>query len=682
MPHYISCAKLTIKWGEMHKWLSKELESLKQRKFLYTSIVFFVVLVGIAEFFAYSFIDYKHQAHRRALTQDKRIDALIAANTEFRKTLVDQLEHINFIKDQNAAAGIQLGQLREDITTLRNRANVQEQQIDLLLEIQANLEDSSTSFSKIFSYYRTNGWESERSALLEMKIRLREQFGETLNDPMRIMVDGGGGRDTFDYASGGVIAIDGLFFKSVENYELFNGEKNDILLTLPGLAILENNTLDINGDKDVDHVLLDGCLKWTDGGVKEDVKILTALDESGEKRTVRLSKNLPYKIQDACSGNYIQKAKQRIFQTALSLKKLEPEIDHVSHSQDVQRPSEILNAQQVTEPYVPNDAENIVNYEASILAINSEKVKSGYGLLLNAMKVGKFPTHILSHMQVSESRSFALLPVFNFRQMEIMNAMDEKSCGYGSANIYVFSEPGAESIKCAWGDQSFFLTDGANRLDDSWGDDIVFPGKGEDTLDVGWGSDIIVLEKGWGKKTISKTCSFSSGQDAEIRLLKSTSAPGGLGVQMRKRDKDVFVFGLVPGSAAEKAGLKKGDSILTANGRSLAHITVQETMDILRGPVGTPITISYRDYETGSLKELTLMRSLINNQNLSQENLSIENTKPIQYVWPYQYTNFIVFGSGIVPADIIQDGNKYTNSVTGDEIIVQGDCFNFIYTQN
>jgi hypothetical protein len=65
-------------------------------------------------------------------------------------------------------------------------------------------------------------------------------------------------------------------------------------------------------------------------------------------------------------------------------------------------------------------------------------------------------------------------------------------------------------VKCAWGNQLYFMKDGNDHIDDSWGDDIIYAGPGNDIIDAHWGNDLIFFNYGWGQDTINKTCTFSA----------------------------------------------------------------------------------------------------------------------------------------------------------------------------
>jgi carboxyl-terminal processing protease len=68
----------------------------------------------------------------------------------------------------------------------------------------------------------------------------------------------------------------------------------------------------------------------------------------------------------------------------------------------------------------------------------------------------------------------------------------------------------------------------------------------------------------------------------------------GIGVDMKKDTKPPYaikVQRIFRGTPASKAGLRRGDQITSINGTPLADKTVEESRDLIRGKIGTPITL-------------------------------------------------------------------------------------------
>ncbi len=76
------------------------------------------------------------------------------------------------------------------------------------------------------------------------------------------------------------------------------------------------------------------------------------------------------------------------------------------------------------------------------------------------------------------------------------------------------------------------------------------------------------------------------------RLNESTSGNyTGLGLQFDFRDGWPTVLAALPGGPAERAGLKTGDRILEVSGKNTKGLTTDEMRPLMRGPVGTELSM-------------------------------------------------------------------------------------------
>jgi carboxyl-terminal processing protease len=78
----------------------------------------------------------------------------------------------------------------------------------------------------------------------------------------------------------------------------------------------------------------------------------------------------------------------------------------------------------------------------------------------------------------------------------------------------------------------------------------------------------------------------------------------GIGAQLGIKDKKVVVMSPLPGSPAERAGLKAGDNILKVDGQETAGWTLQETVAKIRGPKGTVVNLEI--LHPGGMKPVAL----------------------------------------------------------------------------
>jgi carboxyl-terminal processing protease len=86
---------------------------------------------------------------------------------------------------------------------------------------------------------------------------------------------------------------------------------------------------------------------------------------------------------------------------------------------------------------------------------------------------------------------------------------------------------------------------------------------------------------------------------------------GGIGVVVSVRDNYPTVISPLEGSPAWLAGLRSGDQIVKIDGQSSAGLTIDEAAGKLRGPEGTPVTITVRREGESDEHDVTLERKII-----------------------------------------------------------------------
>ena len=67
---------------------------------------------------------------------------------------------------------------------------------------------------------------------------------------------------------------------------------------------------------------------------------------------------------------------------------------------------------------------------------------------------------------------------------------------------------------------------------------------------------------------------------------------GGLGIEVTQENGFVKVVAPIEGTPADRAGIEPGDFITHVNGESVLGLTLNEAVDLMRGPVGSEITIT------------------------------------------------------------------------------------------
>ena len=82
----------------------------------------------------------------------------------------------------------------------------------------------------------------------------------------------------------------------------------------------------------------------------------------------------------------------------------------------------------------------------------------------------------------------------------------------------------------------------------------------------------------------------------------------GVGAVLDMQNNVATVVRVIPGSPAEKAGLRAGESIVRVDGASVSGATLDQVVAKVRGPAGTSVTLGLQDPD-GSSRDLTIVRA-------------------------------------------------------------------------
>lgn len=93
-------------------------------------------------------------------------------------------------------------------------------------------------------------------------------------------------------------------------------------------------------------------------------------------------------------------------------------------------------------------------------------------------------------------------------------------------------------------------------------------------------------------RTLDPYTNFYTESEIEDYRIEHVSADyGGVGISSLRVGDSVFVYDVYEGYAAQRADVRAGDVILSANGKSLKGLTGDEIDDLMKGQSGTPITL-------------------------------------------------------------------------------------------
>ena len=109
----------------------------------------------------------------------------------------------------------------------------------------------------------------------------------------------------------------------------------------------------------------------------------------------------------------------------------------------------------------------------------------------------------------------------------------------------------------------------------------------------------------------------------------------GIGAQVTLTEAGLTVIAPIPGAPAEEAGIRAGDLILAVDGEDISGLTLVESVNLIRGPGGTQVTLLVRhvgDFEDVSI---TVTRGRIPIESMSFRMLD----DGIGHLWIYSFSN-------------------------------------------
>ncbi len=96
---------------------------------------------------------------------------------------------------------------------------------------------------------------------------------------------------------------------------------------------------------------------------------------------------------------------------------------------------------------------------------------------------------------------------------------------------------------------------------------------------------------------------------------------GGLGIEITVRDDQLTVVSPIEDTPAFRAGLKAGDRIVKIDGEPTKDITLLEAVRKMRGPKGTPVTVTIMRDDFDAPKDFTITRDVIKIRSVSHRKL-------------------------------------------------------------
>ena len=105
--------------------------------------------------------------------------------------------------------------------------------------------------------------------------------------------------------------------------------------------------------------------------------------------------------------------------------------------------------------------------------------------------------------------------------------------------------------------------------------------------------------------------SYLSPEDAEGMKVQTSGEFGGLGIEVTQEEGFVKVVSPIDGTPADEAGVESGDFITHVDGESLLGLTLDEAVEMMRGPVGSEIVITVAREGEDEPLEISIIRDTI-----------------------------------------------------------------------
>lgn len=105
--------------------------------------------------------------------------------------------------------------------------------------------------------------------------------------------------------------------------------------------------------------------------------------------------------------------------------------------------------------------------------------------------------------------------------------------------------------------------------------------------------------------------SYLSPDDAEDMRVQTRGEFGGLGIEVTQEEGFVKVVSPIDGTPADAAGIEAGDFITHVDGESVLGLTLNEAVEMMRGPVGSEIVVTIGREGEGEPFDVSIIRDTI-----------------------------------------------------------------------
>lgn len=139
-------------------------------------------------------------------------------------------------------------------------------------------------------------------------------------------------------------------------------------------------------------------------------------------------------------------------------------------------------------------------------------------------------------------------------------------------------------------------------------------------------------------KSVDENSEYYTAEETKKLLEKLNGEVTGIGVNVLSGDGNIIVSRPIPGSPAEKAGIKAGDIIIAADGKDLRGMNFDTALEYVRGPVGTKVEVSILRGGAVEPIKITVERTNVVSDPTDYE-LKEHNGKKIAVITLYSFTD-------------------------------------------
>lgn len=122
-------------------------------------------------------------------------------------------------------------------------------------------------------------------------------------------------------------------------------------------------------------------------------------------------------------------------------------------------------------------------------------------------------------------------------------------------------------------------------------------------------------------KTLDPHTSYMPPEVYKEMQVETEGQFGGLGIEITVRDDQLTVVSPIEDTPAFRAGLKAGDRILKIDGEITKDISLLDAVRKMRGPRGTPVTVTIMREDFEAPKDFTITRDVIKIHSVTQRKL-------------------------------------------------------------